>query len=316
MNRVGTLSSAIGLIFFGIWMILNQNYTSLGRSLFKCWPIIFIIIGLEILFYFNSKDDNKRVGFNPLIIFVILLFMFSNIFMGIKDNFTNIFQGSISNDWYNIFDKRYEKINVNKTIVFNGDKINLALNNASIEVKKSLDNNIKIEGNVSVKSGVLEYAIKEEINGNQCNINIKNDNVKLADLVIYIPSKYGIKVAANNLIFDSNDEDFKADYILTIDNGSVKINGDAENVDIQMNNGIINVNNKLSKNVNINMDNGKIDLNTQDRNVEIKADIDVGISSVNGVNSVNAGIKKIYGSGEDKISVKVDHGTVNIKSQE
>ena len=109
MRRVGTLSSAIGLIFFGIWMILNQNYTSLANLLFKCWPVIFIIIGLEILFYFNSKDEKKRVGFNPLIIFVILLFMFSNIFMGIKDNFTNIFQGSISNDWYNIFDKQYEK---------------------------------------------------------------------------------------------------------------------------------------------------------------------------------------------------------------
>lgn len=316
MKRVGTLSSAIGLIFFGIWMMLNQSYTSLARLLFKCWPVIFIIIGLEILVYFNSREDNKRVGFNPLIIFVILLFVFSNIFIGVKDDFTGIFDGNISNNWYNVFDKRHEKININKTIVFNGDKLNFSLNSGSIEIKKSMDNNIKIQGNLSVKSGVLEYDIKEEINGDQCSVNLKDDNIRLANLVIYVPNKYQIKVDANNLKFDSNDEDFKADYIISIDNGSVKINGDAENVDIKMANGIINVNNKLSKNVNISMNNGKINLNTEDRNVEIKADIDMGVSSVNGASIVNAGIKRIYGSGEDKISVKVDLGTVNIKSQE
>ena len=316
MKRVGTLSSAIGLIFFGIWMILNQNYTSLARSLFKCWPTIFIIIGLEILFYFNSKEDNTRVGFNPLIIFVVLLFMFSNVFVGVKDDFTGMFHGNISNNWYNIFDKRYEKISINKTIVFNGDKLNFALNSGSVEIKKSMDNNIKIEGNVSVDRGALKYDIKEEVDGNQCIINMKNDNIKLADLVIYVPNKYQIKVDGNNLKFDCNYEDFKADYILNINNGSININGDAENVDIKMNNGLVNVNNKLSKGMNINMNNGKINVTTKDKNVEIKTEIDAGISSVNGSNTINAGIKKTYGSGEDKVSVKVNNGTVSIKSQE
>ncbi|MBC8062177.1 MAG: DUF4097 family beta strand repeat protein [Clostridiaceae bacterium] len=316
MKRVGTLSSAIGLIFFGIWMILNQNNTTLAMSLFKCWPIIFIIIGIEILFYFNSKEDNRRVGFNPLIIFVVLLFMFSNIFNGVKEGFTGIFDVSMPSNWNNIFDKRYEKININKTIVFKGDKLNFELDNGSVEIKKSVDSNIKIEGNISVKKGVLEYSINEEVSGSECNISMDNNNIKLADIVIYVPNKFQIKITANNLKFDSNDGDFKADYILNIDNGSVKINGDAENMDIKMNNGIINVNNKLSKNVNLNMNNGKIDLRTEDKNVEIKADIDMGVSSVNGSNIVNAGIKRTYGSGEDKISVEVDHGTVNIESQE
>ena len=316
MRRVGTLSSAIGLIFFGIWMILNQNYTSLANLLFKCWPIIFIIIGLEILFYFNSKSEKRRIGFNPLIIFVILLFLFSNVFIEVKDNFSGIFHANISDNWYDVFDNKYEKISVEKTIVFNGNKLNLASNNGSIEIKKSMDNNIKIQGKLSVKKGISEYAIQEVIDGDQCSIDVKDDNIKLVDLVVYVPAQYQIKVSADNLKFDSKDKNFKADYIINIDNGSIKIDGDAENADIKMDNGIINVNNKLSKNININMNNGKINLSTQDGNVEIKADIDAGLSSVNGSNVVNAGIKRVYGSGEGKISVKVDNGTVNIKSKE
>ena len=39
MKRIGTVTSAIGFIFIGIWMILRNVDKALAKQFFNWWPI-------------------------------------------------------------------------------------------------------------------------------------------------------------------------------------------------------------------------------------------------------------------------------------
>lgn len=323
MRKVGTISSAAGLIFYGIWMIIKQNDKLLASEVFKWWPVLFIIIGIEILILLGIKDTDKKVGFNPLIIFIIIIFLCTNIFIGVKDHVNNFVSNNkidtsnlnIKNIFENL-DLNYNKVDVNKEIQFNGNKINVEVNNGVINVKKSEDGNIKIKGKVSIDSDNKNVEINPKILDKECSINFNDDIIKTVNIDLYIPSNVQIKIDSDNLKLDSVDESLKADYIINGDNGTVQIKGDAEKIAVKINNGIINIKNKLSKDVNVEIDNGTVNLKTEDKNADIKVDIDAGVCSVNKSRIVNSGMNKIYGDGTSKIKINASHGTVDVDSQE
>lgn len=323
MKKIGTISSAIGLIFYGIWMIIRQNDKMLSNEIFKFWPILFIIIGVEILFLLGMNNTEKKRGFNPLIIFIILIFLFTNIFIGVKDhvtkfvrdNKTSIGYSNIRNILKN-FDLNYDEIEVKKEIEFSGDKINIQVNNGVINIKKSDTAKVIIEGKLSVENKNKNYEIDPIVSDRECSINLENDIVKGANIDIYVPNNVQIKIDSSNIKLDSVVEGLKADYIINADNGTVQIKGDAERINAKIDNGIINIKNKLSKDIDINIDNGTINLKTEDKNVDIKADIDAGVCSVNKSRIVNSGISRVYGDGSSKVKLNASHGAVDVNSQE
>lgn len=79
--RVGTLSMGILLILFGCTLFISQlkGWPSV-EQIFKLWPIILIMLGLEVLGYlFFSRKEMSRVKYDGFSIFIILLIMLFSI---------------------------------------------------------------------------------------------------------------------------------------------------------------------------------------------------------------------------------------------
>lgn len=74
MRKIGTTTSAICFILLGIWIMINSNNPDLGRKLIKFWPIIIILIGIEILYYTLIKKENERIRINGLAFLIIIVF--------------------------------------------------------------------------------------------------------------------------------------------------------------------------------------------------------------------------------------------------
>jgi hypothetical protein len=144
MKRIGTLTSAAGLIFLGVWMIISRNNAELGDQIFNWWPALIILLGVEILVIFSVRKEDQRVGMNYFLIPVIILFLLVNIYHGVVSGIklhlgNNISLGDLIkyadsniNDW----ESRYKKIETSKTIEKYGTGIIFSSENANVNIKK------------------------------------------------------------------------------------------------------------------------------------------------------------------------------------
>lgn len=76
--RVGTLSMGLVLIVFGVLLLLAQfNGVSALNFALKWWPLIFILLGVEVLWHvYSSKEETPKVKydvFSMIMIFLIVL---------------------------------------------------------------------------------------------------------------------------------------------------------------------------------------------------------------------------------------------------
>ena len=75
-RRVGTFTAGITLIVFGVLFILHTfiqtfNYT----FIFSLWPVILILLGVEILIsYIINKDEKLRYDGGAIALIIILAF--------------------------------------------------------------------------------------------------------------------------------------------------------------------------------------------------------------------------------------------------
>jgi len=80
-NRVGTITMAIVLIVFGIIIFISQISGITAINLvFKIWPLMLILLGLEILYYrFLSKDKDTPITYDIFSIFFVMVILFTNL---------------------------------------------------------------------------------------------------------------------------------------------------------------------------------------------------------------------------------------------
>ncbi|OLS03468.1 LiaI-LiaF-like domain-containing protein [Tissierella creatinophila] len=79
-KRVGTLSMAFVLIFFGVILLISQVSKVSGVELFiKFWPVILIIIGLEVLYYVYINGDDIKIKYDVFSIFIVIFILLINI---------------------------------------------------------------------------------------------------------------------------------------------------------------------------------------------------------------------------------------------
>ncbi|MCY6485453.1 DUF5668 domain-containing protein [Clostridium aestuarii] len=329
MRKIGTITSSAALIFLGIWMIIYENNPILGKSIFKFWPVIFIILGIEMLLIMKSSKENEKVRINYLIIPVVIIFLAVNGFMsisskvnvdGIVNQVTKEFKTGISfKDGFTInFHNNNKEIKSNKTLKPHGNKILLDITNADIKIKKSDDDNIKLETSVYVdkKSDIEKYEIdaKEEYDGYKISFN--ESYVKGEKIIMYIPNELDVEIDGSNLNVKSLDEDLKFNIDIDANNANVKLEGDVQKTDIKLSNGNVEISNKLCKDINIDMSNGKVSIDTEDENVAINADVNMGVCSLNSDKRINSGIKETVGNGEGNIEIDMSNGVVEIDTQE
>lgn len=81
IKRVGTLTFGASLISLGILIFISQisNIYTLDLAL-KLWPLVLILLGIEILWYrFMTKDDDVVIKYDILSIFLVFTILFTNL---------------------------------------------------------------------------------------------------------------------------------------------------------------------------------------------------------------------------------------------
>lgn len=356
MKRIGTISSAAGLIFLGVWMIISRSNVAAGVEMFKWWPIIIVLVGVEILIHFSRKDEGERIGFNWVIIPVVLIFLCVNVFQGVTGRLNKFAenQGFSIEGLINVaegidFDMSNSRV-VESTVTMplHGNRLSFNVDNGKINIIKSDDNNIRINAKIFVRktSNINKYDIKADKNSDGYKVSFDNVDIRKVEADIYIPDNYNLKLDCDNLNLkggdnlDSSSFEIDGDNVnvnlssikdlkLEFDNGNVKlldvgnismsgdnanadINGKTENINLSFSNGKVDVRNDLCKNVNIEMDRGSVDINTEDKNLDVRIELDQGVARINDYRQTNSGIEKRFGSGESKVKVKLDQGTVAV----
>lgn len=87
IHRVGTVTSGITLIAYGVMFLLHTIFPIIGyRFIFRLWPMIFVILGLEILAgsVKNEKGESRFMYDFPAVILIMLLALFAMV-MGVID---------------------------------------------------------------------------------------------------------------------------------------------------------------------------------------------------------------------------------------
>lgn len=356
MKKIGTFAASAGLIFLGIWMIISRTNPTLGVEVFKWWPIIFIIMGAEILISVGRRHDGEKIGVSLWVIPVILMFMGINIYQDVAVKVKGITGGELNLDnFINIaenIDGNYKRLDGKIQLPKYGKTLDLNFNNGNVNIKKSLDGKITINAGVYVKNDAPKnvYNIKELKQSDGYKIDINESYVRKVDADIYIPDGYNVKINGDNLDInqqdilsqsevnincDNGDIDLKgaSKSAIECDNGSIdlkdvqnsvikatnlsaKLSGDVQNVNLKADRGKVDLNNKTSKNVLIDLDQGSVDAKTLDDNVNVTLDINQGTCSLNGERTVNSGLNRTIGNGTGKVQITVDQGTVNFSSQE
>lgn len=356
MKRVGTITSALGFIFLGVWLLIRNVNLSLAEQLIKWWPILIVLFGLEIIFLFNNKKEGERIGFNFLIIPLIIAFIFTNLYVNmlkpmVKD--FNIFENgfSISESIFDLGDSK--NIKVDETLDRLGSKIEFITDNSDLKIRKSTDDKIKLDIYVHVKNGsnVNNYDIKEQKISDGYKININENYVKGVSGVIYIPDGYNIKLENDNMKLNTEDEFLNSEFYISGNNGTFNfkglkllnmdidnfningsdirssiINGDNGSVDIkgnkveesiiQIDNGKVNIENKLCKNIKVSLKRGTVNVKTIDRNIQADLNLNKGKVNLNGGSRVNSSIVTTLGNGAGKVDIKVDTGSINVSTSQ
>ncbi|AGF58627.1 hypothetical protein B0P06_003055 [Clostridium saccharoperbutylacetonicum] len=321
MRKIGTTTSAICFILLGIWIMINSNNPDLGKKIIKFWPIVIILIGIEILYYTLVKKENERIRISGLVFAIIIVSFLANIS---TDIFNNIKQNNVSFDFNrSFFDNVFESKNlqsIDKKITLEpiGNKLNFETLNGKLNIEKAADNKITIDTELFIKQNrtLNDYELNPINDSNGYTIKIIDDNIDSIKATIYLPEGYDASIKGSNLNVYSDSALKLTTLNLTADNGKYDLQGDIPNSSLKLENGKIDLNNNLCKNIDISMNNGSISLDTKDKNLSVNTDINHGTCKINDEKRVNSGISKKLGTGEDIIKAKLNNGTIKINSGE
>lgn len=352
MRKIGTITLALSLIYYGIWMALRNINISIANELLKWWPAIFILLGIEVLLYSGKISNVRKAGFNVGVLFIILLFLITNIFFAKYDDTFN----SINNMRNNFIDlnlgRNTKSIDITKSIVITDKKFQFQTRNANLNIRKSNDNNVKLDLTVKVQqnSNINNYNITEKNENNLTKVNIDENYVKGVEGTLFIPDGTDVSFLIDNLKISSQDnlqntmfnihsnngafdlanalkvgieaangdvniKDIK-EVNLKVNNGKFNMLGEIENIDVDMKNGSVDINNNIFKSINIKGNNGAVKLNTQDKNINATLSSNMGECNLNGEKINRGTLTKTIGDGSHKLSIAVNIGSVRVNSQE
>ena len=206
IKRVGTISMGVMLIAFGVILFLSLiNKFSALNMVLKMWPVILILIGLEVLWYrYASKDEGVVIKYDLFSIFLIFIILILNIgiFAVNESGLFHRLESMFLSAFYNMdmpIDEYIVDESINKIII--DDTSNLVIRAAS-------DNKISGIGKLNVYASSKEEAdelaglnnIKYEKSGNVLYVymvnNVKNNYSysNIGNLEIFLPENIDVEV--------------------------------------------------------------------------------------------------------------------------
>lgn len=346
MKKIGTITISIALIFFGIVLLIRQFDAELGYMVFKFWPVMFILLGGEILFYLKRYGKEEKIRFNFLVILVVILYLISEgVFVFSDYAQKNKFSFNMA-DWKifsdtTMVEKRFEYSKEKNTLVFKGSNVNL-------EIKRTNEDKVVLDSKLSVRTEDKDknIDIQQKIEGDKQVLDFNNDSIRGIEGTLYIPDNLAVSLDVQNGKIEGDDDfrnnDFQVDsqnasfdlkgfrsvdmagnngsvdiddcntVKIKTDNGKVNLNGNIENIDVKTSNGAVYIDNEVCKNVKVSTDNGVIKLNTRNNNFKLTASTDTGVVSVNGDNKSGKRVNETYGSGEGSVDLKTNVGAIKV----
>lgn len=384
MKRIGTITAAVGLIFMGVWMILLRTDAQLGNRIFNWWTALIVILGMEVLFFGGRSDRERRPGFNFLVVPIILIFICVSMFQGITRRILDFNFRELINIGEEFNSNLYKETGVSQTLNTSSKAVRFNSNNISLNLKKSSDNKIRVEGSVYVDKSYDgdSYKINEKTSGDTAIISFDENFVRSVKITAYVPEGFSVELIGNNLKFNmestlnlssiridgdnSTIDAFNATSIsissdnakidirniksividshnpsidindadklkikgnnssirlkdvreveIDSDNPSITVDGNTEILSVKGNNGRVNVDNTLCRDIYIEMDNGSVDFETKDKNLTLDIEIDKGYYNINGEKKMNSNLSRKLGTGEGKIRVKMNNGAFNFSN--
>lgn len=327
MKKIGTITTAIGFIFYGIWIFLSRINCDLSQEIIKFWPILFVLLGIEFLYAGNmEKRRGRQNKVNYLIVLVIIIFSLTDVHMWAKDDikFNNEKNINIQDKYKDYFKNNFntnmkkrkspQEIKAKKELESYGKEIKLDLPNSNIKVKNSKNGNIILDLKVYVNKTQLnkKYKIHEEKLDEGYKINFPESYVNEVKGVVYVPEGLYVKINGANLKVEG--EKFIGDIDIDGSNCDINLHGDIKRSIIDISSGKVQLNNKVCKDIKIHGLQSKVAVKTEDKDFKATLQIGNGTCKFNEDKNVNSGFSKVVGNGNGKLNVNVDNGTINIKS--
>ena len=77
-HRIGTMTLGAGLVAFGILFLIRSFWQGISYGvILRCWPLLFIGLGLETLWSLHDKDQKNWIYDKGAIFLMILLSCFA-----------------------------------------------------------------------------------------------------------------------------------------------------------------------------------------------------------------------------------------------
>lgn len=228
IKRVGTISMGIVLIAFGVILFLSQiNKFSALSMVLKIWPVILILLGLEVLWCrYSSRDETVVIKYDFFSIVCIFMVLIVNIgiFAINESGIMSRIESRVLSSTYDMdmtMDEYTVDESINKIII--GDINNMVIRSTS-------DNKISGMGKLIVyatgKSQAEEVAklnnLKYERSGSTLYVyvadNRKDDNnySHVRHIEIFLPGNIDVEVMNSgnlNLVFDGFTNNWNIDRV-------------------------------------------------------------------------------------------------------
>ena len=342
MRKNGSLTIILSLMLLTVnWIIFFYNQ-EIGVKIIWLWPVILIILGLEIII--NNKKDKRKRKFNFGIVLVLIIFIVSE---GIMRN-VNVEEINrvITEARLSIFP---EKIDLDKSLNLGEIKdINIIANNVDIKLNKSEDNKLTFKGKVEstgnivkdyennffyVENGKLSVDFRKfkgkKIKGDlyvpggiNLNINVNGGSIvnvdPLEDVVINAKGNYcsfDFRKISNLTLENSGG----SIYIRDIKNSNIKsksmdilMEGSIDVLNLQGEEGRVKGDIKEFSKLNIHSNTGDIDISSKEKNFIVNGAIEEGDMTIND----KKGFKEVVGKGGNEINIKLNRGNAHIKTKE
>jgi len=185
--RVGTLSMGVLLIALGIIMLVSQILeTSLIGHIIKWWPIVLIMLGLEILVYvFLSKQDEPKVKFDVFSIIIVSILLMASVSVYAVTGIVSTGDGVLIVDPMFVNYKNESRFTRNYEVDVSSS--NLIIDNVmgNISVTKGDVGKIEVEANITIMNNDETYAAEIAdslvVISNEKDIKITSDSKKYSN---------------------------------------------------------------------------------------------------------------------------------------
>lgn len=300
--RIGTISMGSLLILLGVLLLLKTTIgINIRDILFYGWPVILILLGLEVLI-FSLVNKNESLKFSFFSIFIIFLAFIFTFFLYAIDEvgiFSNI-ERVIDGESYSV------DVNTTLSIPDNVTEVSIEAANGDFKVTGKETDSLNVSGIITVISedneeaaNKLEDILSVKIVGNRAIINIEDsdnkfwfgNNIPKADLNIVVPEDLYLKmnivngdIEVDTMLASGEIENINGDVIInnsdgefdtsTI-NGKIYANNNKGKIAAETTNGLINIEEIIGE-LNLKTTNGDIQVSSSTINNDWK------ISTLNG----------------------------------